>query len=70
MRAEAPDPWMKTGPPIRSVAVLVNDTQFSKPARSQHFHPCVDLEGLWGPETSRLEDSDFGHIHANTAHSC
>lgn len=70
MRAEAPDAWMKTGLPIRSVTVLVNDTQFSKPARSQHFHPCVDLEGLWGPETFCLEDSDFGHIHANTAHSC
>ena len=70
MRAEAPDAWMKTEPPIRSVAVLINDTQFSKPARSQHFHPCVDLECLWGPETFCLEDSDFGHIHANTAHSC
>ena len=30
----------------------------------------MDLEGLWGPETFCLEDSDFGHIHTNTAHSC
>lgn len=45
-------------------------THNSQNQQSHSISTRVDLEGPWGPETFCLEDSDFGHIHTNTAHSC